>query len=153
MNRILGYRHFCNKLWNAVKFAMKVLGEKFVPAAKAQLSGQESVSDRWILSRLCAAVGLCGTGFQAYDFPGITTAIYNFWLYELCDVYLVLSTFWLLTLSWVNCKSADRSSAKSNVRKYWQIWLLKSSAPYCLGTVLGSIRIILLTASPSCPPP
>uniref|UniRef100_A0A3B3T846 Valine--tRNA ligase n=1 Tax=Paramormyrops kingsleyae TaxID=1676925 RepID=A0A3B3T846_9TELE len=88
VNRILGYRHFCNKLWNAVKFAMKALGEKFVPAAKTQLSGQESVSDRWILSRLCAAVGLCGTGFQAYDFPGITTAIYNFWLYELCDVYL-----------------------------------------------------------------
>ena len=46
------------------------------------------MTDRWILSRLCAAVSLCGAGFQAYDFPGITTAIYNFWLYELCDVYL-----------------------------------------------------------------
>lgn len=45
--------------------------------------------DRWILSRLSAAVGLCAAGFQAYDFPGITTAIYSFWLYELCDVYLV----------------------------------------------------------------
>uniref|UniRef100_A0A8B9KKM6 Valine--tRNA ligase n=1 Tax=Astyanax mexicanus TaxID=7994 RepID=A0A8B9KKM6_ASTMX len=52
----------------------------------------ESVSDRWILSRLCAAVTLCGNGFQAYDFPAITTAIYNFWLYELCDVYLVLNS-------------------------------------------------------------
>ena len=45
--------------------------------------------DRWILSRLAAAVGSCTAGFQAYDFPGITTAIYSFWLYELCDVYLV----------------------------------------------------------------
>ncbi|XP_066538850.1 valine--tRNA ligase [Hoplias malabaricus] len=88
VNRILGYRHFCNKLWNAVKFAMRTLGESFVPREKAQLCGSESVSDRWILSRLCAAVALCGNGFQAYDFPGITTAIYNFWLYELCDVYL-----------------------------------------------------------------
>uniref|UniRef100_A0A672KK87 valine--tRNA ligase n=1 Tax=Sinocyclocheilus grahami TaxID=75366 RepID=A0A672KK87_SINGR len=76
VNRILGYRHFCNKLWNAVKFAMRTLGEEFV------------VSDRWILSRLSAAVALCDSGFQAYDFPTITTAIYNFWLYELCDVYL-----------------------------------------------------------------
>uniref|UniRef100_A0A7N6B0T0 valine--tRNA ligase n=1 Tax=Anabas testudineus TaxID=64144 RepID=A0A7N6B0T0_ANATE len=67
VNRILGYRHFCNKLWNAVKF-MKCT--------------------EWILSRLSAAVGLCNAGFRAYDFPGITTAIYNFWLYELCDVYL-----------------------------------------------------------------
>uniref|UniRef100_A0A672HPA1 Valine--tRNA ligase n=1 Tax=Salarias fasciatus TaxID=181472 RepID=A0A672HPA1_SALFA len=88
VNRILGYRHFCNKLWNAVKFAMKSLGDDFVPAEKAQLSGEESVSDRWILSRLSAAVALCDAGFKAYDFPTITTAIYNFWLYELCDVYL-----------------------------------------------------------------
>uniref|UniRef100_A0A672MX66 Valine--tRNA ligase n=1 Tax=Sinocyclocheilus grahami TaxID=75366 RepID=A0A672MX66_SINGR len=88
VNRILGYRHFCNKLWNAVKFAMRTLGEGFVPWEKAQLCGSESVSDRWILSRLSAAVALCDSGFQAYDFPAITTAIYNFWLYELCDVYL-----------------------------------------------------------------
>ncbi|KAG7216954.1 hypothetical protein INR49_001608, partial [Caranx melampygus] len=88
VNRILGYRHFCNKLWNAVKFAMKTLGDNFVPSEKAQLCGEESVSDRWILSRLCAAVALCDAGFKAYDFPAITTAIYNFWLYELCDVYL-----------------------------------------------------------------
>uniref|UniRef100_A0A8C6V2Q8 Valine--tRNA ligase n=1 Tax=Neogobius melanostomus TaxID=47308 RepID=A0A8C6V2Q8_9GOBI len=86
VNRILGYRHFCNKLWNAVKFAMKTLGDNFVPSEK--LCGKESVSDRWILSRLSAAVGLCDDGFKAYDFPAITTAIYNFWLYELCDVYL-----------------------------------------------------------------
>uniref|UniRef100_A0A7N9ASZ1 Valine--tRNA ligase n=1 Tax=Mastacembelus armatus TaxID=205130 RepID=A0A7N9ASZ1_9TELE len=87
VNRILGYRYFCNKLWNAVKFAMKSLGDNFVPSEK--LCGEESVSDRWILSRLSAAVGLCDAGFKAYDFPGITTTIYNFWLYELCDsVYL-----------------------------------------------------------------
>lgn len=54
-----------------------------------QLSGEESVSDRWILSRLSAAVALCDAGFKTYDFPAITTAVYNFWLYELCDVYLV----------------------------------------------------------------
>uniref|UniRef100_A0A3P8WTC0 Valine--tRNA ligase n=1 Tax=Cynoglossus semilaevis TaxID=244447 RepID=A0A3P8WTC0_CYNSE len=88
VNRILGYRHFCNKLWNAVKFAMKTLGENFVPSEKAQLCGEESVSDRWILSRLSAAVASCDAGFKAYDFPSITTAVYNFWLYELCDVYL-----------------------------------------------------------------
>uniref|UniRef100_A0A8C7CHV8 valine--tRNA ligase n=1 Tax=Oncorhynchus kisutch TaxID=8019 RepID=A0A8C7CHV8_ONCKI len=68
VNRILGYRNFCNKLWNAVKFAMRTLGGNFVPSEKAQLCGEER--------------------FQAYDFPAITTAIYNFWLYELCDIYL-----------------------------------------------------------------
>ncbi|CAH2314327.1 valine--tRNA ligase [Pelobates cultripes] len=87
VNRILGYRHFCNKLWNAIKFAMRGLGENFVPLDSAMVS-DESPVDLWIMSRLSFAVDLCNTGFQNYDFPGITTAIYNFWLYELCDVYL-----------------------------------------------------------------
>lgn len=32
VNRILGYRHFCNKLWNATKFALRGLGKDFVPS-------------------------------------------------------------------------------------------------------------------------
>ncbi len=45
--------------------------------------------DKWILSRLSEAVVLSNRGFTLYDFPMVTTAIYNFWLYDLCDVYLV----------------------------------------------------------------
>ncbi|KAK9405835.1 valine-tRNA ligase [Crotalus adamanteus] len=88
VNRILGYRYFCNKLWNATRFAIRGLGEGFQPPASPELSGSESLVDLWILSRLSHAVELCDVGFQAYDFSGITTAVYNFWLYELCDVYL-----------------------------------------------------------------
>ena len=51
--------------------------------------GRESLVDRWIRSRLTEAVRLSNQGFQAYDFPAVTTAQYSFWLYELCDVYLV----------------------------------------------------------------
>ena len=44
--------------------------------------------DRWILSRLAVAVEELAKGFDEYNFPSATTALYNFWLYELCDVYL-----------------------------------------------------------------
>uniref|UniRef100_A0A8D1WC28 Valine--tRNA ligase n=1 Tax=Sus scrofa TaxID=9823 RepID=A0A8D1WC28_PIG len=88
VNRILGYRHFCNKLWNATKFALRGLGKGFVPSATSEPGGRESLADRWIRSRLTEAVRLSNQGFQAYDFPAVTTAQYSFWLYELCDVYL-----------------------------------------------------------------
>lgn len=88
VNRILGYRHFCNKLWNAVKFATKSLGENFTPWAKFEVNRIDNVIDRWILTKLSRAIATCGSGFDKYQFPDVTTAIYNFWLYELCDVYL-----------------------------------------------------------------
>lgn len=88
VNRILGYRHFCNKLWNAVKFATKSLGENFIPWAKFEVDAIDNVIDLWILNKLSRAIATCGNGFESYQFPDITTAVYNFWLYELCDVYL-----------------------------------------------------------------
>ncbi|XP_054714307.1 valine--tRNA ligase-like [Uloborus diversus] len=88
INRVEGYRHFCNKLWNATKFALMSLSPDFVPKEKFSLTGKESSMDLWILSRLSTAVEACNNGFETYDFPAATTACYSFWLYDLCDVYL-----------------------------------------------------------------
>ena len=54
-----------------------------------QLSGRETLMDQWILSRLATAEASSNEGFKTYDFPKATTALFNFWLYELCDIYLV----------------------------------------------------------------
>ena len=51
IKRVVGYRQFCNKLWNAVKFALMYIPETFKPEAdisKLKLS----FADRWILSNL-----------------------------------------------------------------------------------------------------
>lgn len=87
--RIQGYRHFCNKLWNATKFAMLNFAQEFVPEENLEKTlGIALPMDYWILSRLSAATVASNEGFQTYEFPKATTAIYNFWLYDLCDVYL-----------------------------------------------------------------
>ena len=62
------------------------------------MSGSEPLMDQWIMSKLSTAVKTCEQGWPLYDFPGITTGIYAFWLYELCDVYLV-STLWTVEIN------------------------------------------------------
>ncbi|XP_055357909.1 valine--tRNA ligase-like [Paramacrobiotus metropolitanus] len=87
--RIQGYRFFCNKLWNALRFSMMQLGENFLPLNNcAEITKAANELDLWILSRAAFAIQECNAGFREYNFPRITTACYNFWLYELCDVYL-----------------------------------------------------------------
>lgn len=51
----MGYRLWCNKLWNAIKFAMMNLGADFVPSATLDVEGLE-LGSQWILSMLNRAV-------------------------------------------------------------------------------------------------
>lgn len=89
--RVQGYRFFCNKIWNATRFALNYLANDFQVPSDNRLIGNETPMDLWMLSRLAAAVADVNKGFSSYDFPLITTSVYNVWLYELCDVYLVSS--------------------------------------------------------------
>ncbi|XP_076061155.1 valyl-tRNA synthetase isoform X2 [Oratosquilla oratoria] len=90
--RVKGYRNFCNKLWNATKFAMMNLGKDFKPYSSLKVLqdkvNQLSTMDCWMLSMLARAVQECNTAFQDFNFPQATTALYNLWWYQICDVYL-----------------------------------------------------------------
>ncbi|KAI7869469.1 valyl-tRNA synthetase [Spinellus fusiger] len=86
--RVEGYRKFCNKLWNATRFAMMKLGSDFTPNVDASLTGHESLNDKWILHKLNIAAVDTNKFLTERNFMGATNAIYQFWLYELCDVYI-----------------------------------------------------------------
>jgi len=86
--RVEGYRRFCNKIFNATKFAMLKLDETFVPLPTAKPTGKESLVEKWVLHKLNFAAGKVNEYLTDRDFMNSTNAIYNFWLYELCDVYI-----------------------------------------------------------------
>ncbi|KAJ7498074.1 tRNA synthetases class I-domain-containing protein [Mycena galericulata] len=86
--RVEGYRKFCNKIFNATKFAMLKLDESFVPEPSAKPTGNESLVEQWILHKLNVAAVEVNNSFTDRNFMLATTAAYNFWLYELCDVYI-----------------------------------------------------------------
>lgn len=85
--RVQGYRFFCNKIWQAVRFTLMQLGSEYRPEP-FKLTGKESKVDLWILSRAAHAVNRCNAGMDAYNFTQVTQTLYEFWLYDLCDIYL-----------------------------------------------------------------
>ncbi|CAG8433960.1 2555_t:CDS:10 [Diversispora eburnea] len=86
--RVEGYRKFCNKLWNATRFALMKLGEDFQPKSSAKKSGKESLPELWILHKLNKAVIDTNKALHERNFMNATTSIHSFWLYELCDVFI-----------------------------------------------------------------
>jgi valyl-tRNA synthetase len=86
LGRVAGYRNFCNKLWNAARFVL--MSTESDPG-----SGPEALSqyDRWIRSRLQAAIAAARAGVATYRFDLAAQAVYEFTWYEFCDWYLEFS--------------------------------------------------------------
>ena len=83
--RIEGYRHFVNKIWNASRFTLMnlegVVFEGVLPEAK-------SLADRWMLSRLQEVSRKVNEALESYHFNDAANLIYQFTWHEFCDWYL-----------------------------------------------------------------
>ncbi len=78
-------RHFCNKLWNAVRFALLNLEQApFVEQSPTTLPFEE----RWILSRLTRAIAAVQQQLEAYNPSAALSSARDFFWSELCDWYL-----------------------------------------------------------------
>ena len=78
-------RNFCNKLWNACRFAFMNL-EGYTPGAVAD--AELAVEDRWVLSRLATTVRDVTQMLERYHFDQATRAVREFTWNEFCDWYL-----------------------------------------------------------------
>ncbi len=87
-DRIEGYRHFVNKIWNAARFALMNLEER--PPAPIDLALVEGDQHRWILHRLEELKLAQKTALAEYRFNDAAQSIYIFLWNQLCDWYLEL---------------------------------------------------------------
>jgi valyl-tRNA synthetase len=83
-----GSRNFCNKLWNATRFALQNGATIAAPLREAdELSG----ADRWIVSRLTAVIAEVDGYYEDFQFGKVADCLYHFAWDEVCDWYLELA--------------------------------------------------------------
>ena len=87
VQRIAGYRNFCNKLWNAARYVLLNCQDQASLGEEAVLS----LADRWIVARLQQCIEQVHRFLQDYRFDWMAQAIYEFVWEDYCDWYLELS--------------------------------------------------------------
>jgi len=96
--RVEGYRNFCNKLWNAARFAsMKLEGldvdrwrAEILDAPDGQGLARLSLADRWILGRALELSEEFARQLTGWRLDLAAHAAYSFVWHELCDWYIEL---------------------------------------------------------------
>ncbi|HEX4123230.1 MAG TPA: valine--tRNA ligase [Tepidisphaeraceae bacterium] len=81
-------RNFCNKLWNAARFALGNLEGATDDAPQAHGSAVGFLADRWIVSRFGQAVRDADAALASFRFDQYAKACYDFFWRDFCDWYL-----------------------------------------------------------------
>jgi valyl-tRNA synthetase len=85
-------RNFNNKIWNATRYMLALMGDSGEPPAmKLPARERLTTADKWILTQLHYAVEIVTERLNAFDFGNAADAIWRFIWYEFCDQYIELS--------------------------------------------------------------
>lgn len=91
-DRIEGYRHFVNKIWNSARLILSNLkGDEGTSEKETVLS----LPDKWILTRLGEVSKEVSLALDEYRFNDAAGIAYQFVWHEFCDWYLEMAKEWL----------------------------------------------------------
>ncbi|WP_064092519.1 valine--tRNA ligase [Rossellomorea aquimaris] len=81
--------NFANKIWNASRFAL--MNMDGMTYDEIDLSGEKSVADKWILTRLNETIETVTRLADRYEFGEVGRALYNFIWDDFCDWYIEMA--------------------------------------------------------------
>jgi valyl-tRNA synthetase len=81
--------NFANKIWNASRFAL--MNMDGLTYEEIDLSGEKSVADKWILTRLNETIDTVTKLADKYEFGEVGRVLYNFIWDDFCDWYIEMA--------------------------------------------------------------
>lgn len=81
--------NFINKIWNASRFA--IMNMNGLSYEEIDFSGEKTIADRWILTRLNQTVEKVTDLFEKFEFGEAGRHLYNFIWDDFCDWYIEMS--------------------------------------------------------------
>ena len=88
LDRIEGYRHFVNKLWNASRFALMNIEQDDPKQLTRSWVSDRPLVDRWIRSRLQRTIQETDNAFETFHFADAANLLYQFVWKDFCDWYI-----------------------------------------------------------------
>ncbi|HTL14985.1 MAG TPA: valine--tRNA ligase, partial [Thermomonas sp.] len=85
--RAEGYKNFCNKLWNATRFALMNVGD----ASFAGAPQPKTDAEKWILAQLDRTCAEAAEHFASYRFDLLAQCLYEFTWNQVCDWFVELA--------------------------------------------------------------
>ncbi|WP_349408041.1 valine--tRNA ligase [Pseudalkalibacillus sp. SCS-8] len=81
--------NFGNKIWNASRFAL--MNMEGMTYEEIDLTGEKTLADKWILTRLNETIESVTKLIDAYEFGEVGRALYNFIWDDFCDWYIEMA--------------------------------------------------------------
>ncbi|USK49082.1 valine--tRNA ligase [Bacillus sp. CMF12] len=89
MEKVEATWNFANKIWNASRFAL--MNMDGLTYEEIDLSGEKSVADKWILTRLNETIETVTRLSDRYEFGEVGRVLYNFIWDDFCDWYIEMA--------------------------------------------------------------
>jgi valyl-tRNA synthetase len=110
LQRVEGYRNFCNKLWNAARFVLQNLEEDQKDWGDEAI--QYSPADQWIRACLQQVIADTHRHYQEYRLDRLANCLYEFVWHTYCDWYIEFSK---TTLYDPNARAAQKRGTKETL--------------------------------------